>query len=83
MLVEHPQNGTTGQLRHILIIVLDEGFLVDQALLIHFVQLLIIFFGIILVGKNLRYPILHHYTAIVRMADQMLRCIEQPPVSPV
>ncbi|MNC34165.1 hypothetical protein D3C75_825860 [compost metagenome] len=83
VLVEHPQNGTAGQLRHILVIVLYKGLFIDQTFLVDFIQLLVILLGIIFVCKNFSYAVLYNYTAIVWMTDQMLWRIEQTPVFPV
>ncbi|MNJ57975.1 hypothetical protein D3C77_535870 [compost metagenome] len=48
-LVEHAEHTSTGQLRQILLIVRDEGFLVDHTLVVHFVQLCIVAFRYIFI----------------------------------
>ncbi|MMZ61062.1 hypothetical protein D1872_231920 [compost metagenome] len=69
VLVEHPKDRAAGNFRHVLVEVLGKRLFVDQTELIHIVQLLVVLFGIVLVCKNLRFPVLDDHAAIVRMTD--------------
>ena len=85
-LVEHAQHSAVGQGRDILVVVHHEGVLVNQALVIFFVQLGVVSLGVEFIneGFGVEARIVHvdeHFT-VVGTAHQVLHGIDQAEVTP-